>query len=313
MRTAIIVGVNGQDGQLLRASLATKAYSVVGISRTEIFLPPPSPPRSFSIADRDQVNELMKYLRPDEVYYLAAHHHSSEERSENDLDLLQKSFEVNVFYPANFLQAIKDWCPKAKLFYACSSMIFGRPTSEVQDEDTKFSPRSTYASSKLAGLLLCRRFAAEGVFAATGILYNHESHLRSDRFVSKKIINAAVAAYRGESVGLAIGMLEASADWGYAPDFVDAMQRILELDEPHEFIVATGVRHTVREFVEVAFRCVGLDHATFVREDLSLLKDQPASLVGNFQRLSRWTGWRPSISFDEMVELLMSKIICEGL
>jgi GDPmannose 4,6-dehydratase len=307
MTTAIIVGAAGQDGQLLQASLKSKGYSVVGITRSQVLPPAPAIPQTFSIADYKQVCGLVESLQPAQIYYLAAHHHSSENRPVNNLDLLRKSFEIHAFYLANFLHAIKDVSPKSKLFYASSSLIFGMPTVDVQDENTSFSPRTNYGLSKLAGMYLCRQYVEAGIFAATGILYNHESHLRSDHFISKRILSAAMAACRGESATLRVGMLDACVDWGYAPDFVEAMQRILALGQPDEFVVATGVPHTVREFSALAFGSIGLDYGKFVREDASLLKDRPARLIGNSRKLTSLTGWRPSVSFEEMIHLLMTR------
>jgi GDPmannose 4,6-dehydratase len=311
-RHAVIVGVDGQDGRLLREALELQGYSITGITRRGLSSTRSALPQNFCIANANQVRDLIDCLQPQEIYYLAAHHHSSEERPEDSLELLRNSFEVNTFYLAHFLQAIKDRSPRSRLFYACSNLIYGDdPVDEVQNEKTEFAPNSSYALSKLAGLFLCRQFANAGVFAATGILFNHESNWRSDRFISKKIVDAAVAAHRGEPAALRIGMLDAAADWGYAPDFVDAMQRILALDAPEEFVVATGVRRTVREFVGLAFRCVGLDPTPFVYEVPTLVKGRRVALVGDSRKLRSMTGWKPSMSFEDMVKVLVSKRLNE--
>jgi GDPmannose 4,6-dehydratase len=307
MKMAIIVGAAGQDGRLLQPLLESRGYTVTGITKTGVRGPSASRPEPFSVSEFGQVSALLETVKPAEIYYLAAHHHSSQDRPENSSDLLRQSFATHVLYLSHFLYAIRDVSPRTKLFYASSSLIFGNPVSTAQNEDTEFRPRSSYALSKLAGMLLCRQFAEEGVFAASGILYNHESLLRGDQFISKRIISAAVAGCRGRPVRLEIGMLDAVVDWGYAPDFVDAMHRILSLGEPRDFVVATGTPHTVREFAALAFGAVGLDYRDFVHENPALLKQPAARLIGDPSRLMAVTGWQPSVSFQEMVQMLVTE------
>jgi len=245
-------------------------------------------------------------VRPDEVYYLAAVHHAAEENRGGDLDLFGKSFDVNVRGMLNFLEAIRKRSPGTRLFYAASSHIFGRARTSPQDEQTPVEPACIYGITKATGLQCCRFYRQRhGVFAAVGILYNHESPYRRPEFVSQKIVRGALAIRDGRQSKLVLGDLDAQVDWGYAPDYVDAMTRILGHAAPEDFIVATGQLHSVREFAAAAFGRLGLDWAKYVEVDSSLVGKQKRALVGNADKLRSLTGWRPSVTFDQMVGLLI--------
>lgn len=296
MRRAIIIGAKGQDGRLLTNLLEQSGVSVRAVTR-----------ESLDLLDREAVRGLLRTEKPAELYYLAAYHHSSEEKTGNDeADLFRRSMEIHVLGLIEVLEAIRLISPATRLFYAASSRIFGATTIAPQSEVTPAVPRCAYGISKLTGVNCCRAYRSQhGVYASTGILYNHESPLRQEKFVSQKIVQAAHRIARNGSGQLLLGDLSATIDWGYAPDFVEAMRRILALPSSDDFVIATGETHTVQEFVEIAFARLGLDWRKHVSESPALVPKRGAVIVGDTTKLRQNTGWAPSVTFRQMVELLV--------
>lgn len=303
----IIVGADGQDGRILHERLVEDGCTILDIARESVRSTEDSAPARTDITDREQVAALIGDWHPDQIYYLAAHHHSSQEQAGSDtIRLFEKSHAVHVLGLLHFLEAIKNAAPQARLFYAASSLVFGDVTSEMQDERTPMNPRCIYGITKASGLHCCRFYReTHGVFAAAGILYNHESAYRQEKFVSQKIIRAALEIAAGRQEKLILGDLSARIDWGYAPDFVAAMTRILALDGAEDFVIATGEAHTVLEFVEIAFRLAGLDWKSHVEENPAVLQRRRITLVGDASKLRDATGWHPTVTFPEMVALLL--------
>lgn len=294
-RVAIIVGSSGQDGQLLHSHLLALSYSVIGLTR-----------ENFDILSANDVSKLVSESQPAEVYYLAAYHHSSEDAIVDDATLFRNSFDVHVHGLVNFLDAIVKFSAKSRLFYASSSLIFGNPEDEIQTEASKLNPQNPYAISKVAGMMACRFYREhKDVFAFCGILYNHESSLRSPRFVTRKIVQAAVNIYRAGHGKLRLGNLDGKVDWGYAPDYVDAMHRILQVVVPQDFVIATGVGHTVREFASLTFARLGLDYHDHVISDPEVLVRNGPFRLGNSSALREKTGWAPKTSFEDMVAIMI--------
>ena len=214
--------------------------------------------------------------------------------------------DVHVSGLRNVLEAMKCYRPRARLFYAASSHVFGTSGGEWQDERTPFAPKSAYGISKVAGIECCQTYRQrDGLFAATGILFNHESALRKPSFLSQKIVRGALRARRDPAYRITLGDLDAATDWGYAPDYVEAMWRILQLPEASDFVVASGEVHTVREFARAAFGTLGLDWQQHVQTDASLLNRTSVALRGNSTKLRAATGWSPSVSFAELVARLV--------
>ncbi len=309
MSKALVIGCNGQDGSLLCTLLHKKGARVFGIDRaserTQRFV-------HFSaldICDLPRVNDLLAEARPDEVYYLAAYHHSAEQQKPSG-EVVALSLQVNTQGLNNVLAAIADSpTPRARVFYAASSRVFGDPDADVQDENTPMAPVCAYGISKAAGVHLCRYYRREhDVYVSTGILYNHESPLRPEHFVTRKIVRAAVRISAGLELELVLGNLDARVDWGWAPDYVEAMHAILWLGCPDDFVLATGVLHSVREFVEIAFSAVGLNWREHVVERSGVLEGRRAvkPLCGSAARLQAATGWRPRVSFEEMVRIMVA-------
>jgi GDPmannose 4,6-dehydratase len=306
-RKAIVVGSAGQDGQLLCSQLCQRGYDVVGCVRT-VTVSSTSEIKhvAVDIGSQAAVSELVTDIRPDEIYYLAAFHQSATDAPGDFSELIRKSLDVNTISLVNFLEAIRGPSAATRIFYAASSHIFGLPGSAVQDEQTPINPVSAYGISKAAGLFACRHYRASyGTFAAVGILYNHESELRTAKFISRKIARGAASIKLGEAKTLTLGNLDAVVDWGYAPDYTDAMQKILQAPKPDDFVVASGQAHTVRDFARIAFEAVELDFTRYVISDDTIVRRDTGALIGNPEHLIKTTGWRPTIDFAGMVRNLV--------
>jgi len=244
------------------------------------------------------------------VYHLAAFHHSSEDIICEAGDLWQQSYPVNTQSLLILLEAIRLYSPHARLFYAGSSHIFGNPTHEPQDETTPVNPVTIYGITKAMGLFLSRFYREKfGLFIAVGILYNHESIYRDEKYLSKKIIKSAIQISKSKQEKLIIGNLNAVADWGYAPDYVIAMKQILSLSNPDDFIIASGEKHTVQEFIDIAFQELQLDWKDYVEEQQDILTRQMSGLIGNAGKLREQTGWSPSVTFHDMVRKLLHEAL----
>jgi GDPmannose 4,6-dehydratase len=224
------------------------------------------------------------------------------------VSLFHQSYNVNVLSLFNFLEAIRILSLKTRLFYAASSHLFGKPVTVPQDETTLINPLTIYGITKASGLYLRRAYrSTHKVFASVGILYNHESWLRGEEFVSRKIVRGVIRCKADPSQRLILGDLGGEVDWGFAPDYVDAIQRILSLEDPDDFIIATGEKHTVEEFARIAFEAVGLDWREFVEEQREIITRPSVPLIGNSGKLIRKTGWRRSLDFSGLVQTLVKK------
>lgn len=258
------------------------------------------------LSDFARIRELLRSVPFHEIYYLAAHHHSSQDVTTcEELDLYRQSVAVHMDGLTRFLEAIRLDSPGTRLFFAGSALVFGNPPTELQNEETPFDPRCIYGITKAGGLRLCRLYREKhGVFASGGILFNHESPLRQQKFVIPKIVDAALAIACGSDEKLVLGDLSSRVDWGYAPDYVDAMARILQLGEPGEFVIATGETHSVQEAVEIVFGYHDLDWREHVFESPGILTRKRAVLCGDSEKLRTASGWCPTVTFQEMLELL---------
>jgi len=306
MKRAIVVGSEGQDGGILCERLRREGLAVVGIDRERGWDWGSSAPVSVDIMQAGEVETAVGRLAPEEIYYLAAYHRSAEDDPGEETEVFERSYAVHVGGLIHFLQAMRQRSRGSRLFYAASSHIFGGSAPAPQEESTAFRPDCPYGITKAAGVECCRYFRRRhGLYATVGILYNHESPRRGVSFVSQKIVRGAWNIKQGRQDELVLGDLEARIDWGYAGDTVEAMVRIVRHSEPDDFVVATGETHTVREFVEIAFAQVGLDWREYVKEDRQLLTKPSSTWVGNAAKLQRATGWRPKVTFAEMVRLLV--------
>ena len=308
MKTALVIGAGGQDGTLLARWLQQRGDEVVCVDQGRTWSTTAGVWEATDILQPSQVLSLIAKTKPAECYYLAAFHHSAEDAGlqSGDAVLFEKSYAIQVRGLIHVLEAIAQASPATRLFYAASSHVFGSPPTQVQNETTPMNPEGIYGITKAAGIHCCRYFRRErGVFASAGILYNHESHLRPPGFLSQKIVRGVLAFQQDKSRRLTLGDLGATVDWGYAPDYIDAMTRILRLDTPDDLIVATGIPHTVAEFLQIACEIAKVDWQECVITQPGLLKKKPAILIGDSSKLLRLTGWQPTLSFREMIEKLL--------
>ena len=298
MKTAVITGSAGQDGTYLAEHLRRLGYGVTGLTRAG----------TVDITAASDVTRLLNELQPTEIYHLAAYHHSAQDKLTDDLGVFRQGNAVHGIATANFLEAIRRVAPATRFFFAASCHLFGAPPTPVQDERTPFSPAGLYGITKQTGVELCRYYRQKyQVFAAVGILYNHESPLRPASFVSQKIVKAAVAIRASRQASLSLGDLAATVDWGFAGDYVDAMHRTMQLPVAEDFVIASGTPHRVGEFVEIAFQSVGLDWRQHVVVEPALLRQsQRLPLTGDSSKLRRMTGWKPQTSFPELVQCMIA-------
>ena len=314
MKTAVIVGSEGQDGKIAFESLGQQGYSLIGLDRGKIRTEKNPWEREVDITNEKHVAALVQEVRPDEVYFFAAFHHSSQDAPLAEGELFQKSYMVNFFPYLHFLEAIRKYSPATKIFYAASSLIFGQTEEEEQDEETPFRPDTPYGITKLDGLLAGRYYRAKhGLFACAGIFYNHESEYRSEKFLSMKVVAGAVAVAQGKQKEVTVGDLAAAVDWGYARDYIAAAESMLRADVADDYIVASGVTHTVADWAKEAFGCLGLDWQKYVREDTKILTRRRGVMRGNARKLREKTGWQPAVNFPEMVKRMVESRKTSGL
>ncbi|MBF0296022.1 MAG: GDP-mannose 4,6-dehydratase [Magnetococcales bacterium] len=296
---ALVVGCKGQDGSYLMEQLRASGVEAHGVARDGWHR------ADGTLAPVPVIGELLAVLQPERIFHLAAFHHSSEDVLLNDAAILRASIDVHLLGLLDYLEAMPREC---RLFYAASSHVFGIPRHSPQDETTPMEPVCPYGITKAAGVQLCRLYRERHQrFCSAGFLYNHESPRRRGHFLSRKVAQAAVAIARGEARELVLGNLDAWVDWGYAPEYVDAMIRILNLDQPGDFVIASGVLSSVRDFVAAVFAQVGLDWRDHVRLDPAVLT-KPARggrLVGDAARLRRLTGWHPVTDLTRLAALLV--------
>lgn len=308
-RRALIIGVRGQDGSFLAEQLAGRGYHVTGLGRTSDTYP------QTSVENHGAISALIADLHPDEIYYLAAYHHSSEDILPPEHALVTRSLMVHTIGLLNVLDAMVTHAPRAKLFYAASSHIHGDPIEVPQTERTQCHPNSAYGTSKFAGLCLLRQYRERyNIFCAGGILYTHESERRGPGFLSRRIIDGALAISRGKQKQLALGNLTAEVDWGYAPEYTDAMWNVLQLSQPTDVIIATGKRTSVCDFVEGAFGALRLDWRSHITVDPGLIKRAPSGnpRIGDSGLLHGLTGWRATVTGGDLARTILQRRLAQG-
>lgn len=315
MKKALITGITGQDGSYLAEFLLEKGYHVHGIVR-RVALEDPDHRlwrirpilnkvhlHSASLDSYPSIFNVVEKVKPDECYHLAAQSfvgYSFEDEF--------STINTNINGTHYVLAAIKEKAPECKFYFAASSEMFGHVRETPQNENTPFHPRSPYGISKVAGFDLTRNYReAYGLFAVSGILFNHESPRRGFEFVTRKISKAVAEIKLGFSKELRIGNLEAKRDWGFAGDYVKAIWLMLQQDKPDDYVVATGETRSVREFVEEAFRHVGLDWKKYTKIDRQFYRPAEVHLlIGDFSKARRKLGWRPQVKFKELVRMMVS-------
>jgi GDPmannose 4,6-dehydratase len=309
-KRAIITGITGQDGSYLAELLLAEGYEVTGVVRRSSA---PNLWRIEHLLDRldlrpadllDQLSlvRLIADVRPHELYNLAA---MSFVPASWDQPLLTGEF--NSMGVTRVLEAIRQVDASIRLYQASSSEMFGKVREVPQTEMTAFHPRSPYGVSKVFGHYITVNYRESyGVFACSGILFNHESPRRGLEFVSRKVTDGVARIKLGLGDCLSLGNLDAHRDWGFAGDYVRAMWLMLQQDQPEDYVIATGISHSVRELIEVAFRHVGLDWKKYVRVDPKLLRPAEVDhLIGDATKARIQLGWKPSLDFDALIGVMV--------
>ena len=315
MKRALITGITGQDGAYLARFLLEKGYSVHGtyrrlstpnfwrlqyldvIDRVELI--------PADLVDAPSIKEAINISEPDEIYHLAAQ------------SFVGASFEqpigtaemtgIGVTRILDVIRSSSD----IKFYQASTSELFGKTAEVPQTEETPFNPQSPYAAAKLYGYWITRIYReAYGMFASNGILFNHESPLRGLEFVTRKITNEVAKIYVGTSNKLVLGNLDASRDWGFAPEYVESMWLILQQETPGDYVIASNETHSVREFVEKAFQSAGLNWEEYVSVDEKFFRPLEVDFLrGSYAKAKKQLGWEPRVSFDQLVEIMVREDI----
>ncbi len=310
MKTALITGITGQDGSYLAELLLEKGYEVHGMirrsssekmERIEHILNRAKIVHG-DLTDLASLIHLLEQVKPDEVYNLAAQSFVPTSWQEPVL-----TSHITALGVTNILEAIRVVNPKIRFYQASSSEMFGKAQEIPQTERTPFYPRSPYGVAKLYGHWITVNYRESyGIFACSGILFNHESPRRGLEFVTRKVTDGVARIKLGLKDRLYMGNLEAKRDWGFAGDYVQAMWLMLQKDLPSDYVVATGVNHSVQEWVEIAFRHAGLDWREWVTVDPQFVRPAEVdALVGDSSRARKELGWNPSVSFQELIEMMV--------
>ena len=328
-KVALITGITGQDGSYLAELLLEKGYDVHGMIRRS---------SSFNthridhirdnknltnyygdLTDSSNLNRILEKVKPDEIYNLGTQSHVKV-----SFDLPEYTAQVDAIGALRFLDAIKETGIDTKFYQASTSELYGKVLETPQNEKTPFYPRSPYAVAKLYSYWLVINYReAYDLFAVNGILFNHESPRRGETFVTKKITNSVARISSGSNEILYVGNLNAKRDWGYAPEYVEGMWKILQQKEPDDFVLATGETHTVREFIEVSFDCVGIsiewsgegeDEIGINKKNKEVLVKinskyfRPTEvdiLIGDASKAKNILGWEPQVKFKDLVKIMI--------
>ena len=311
-KTALITGITGQDGSYLAELLLSKGYEVHGLIRrsstfnteriSHIYVDPHDAKARFflhygDLADNEQIANIIYNIKPREVYHLGAQSHVRV-----SFDMPEYTGNITALGTTRILESIRRSGLPIKFYQASSSEMFGA-AHPPQSEKTQFEPRSPYAVAKAASFwMVCNYREGYKMFAANGILFNHESPRRGETFVTRKITRALAQIVAGKQDTLYLGNLSAKRDWGFAPDYVEAMWKILQQKSPSDFVIGTGQTHSIRDFLQEAFGYLGLKWTKYVKIDPRYFRPtEVESLCGNASKAVRVLGWKPRIGFDELV------------
>ncbi|HSE28341.1 MAG TPA: GDP-mannose 4,6-dehydratase [Gemmatimonadales bacterium] len=310
MPKALVTGVTGQDGSYLAELLLAKGYDVVGVvrrtshhsyeriehllGRIEVV--------AADLLDQHSLTVVIGDAKPDEVYNLAAQSYVPTSWSQPVL-----TGEFTALGVTRILEAIRLAHPRARFYQASSSEMFGKVTETPQRESTAFYPRSPYGVAKVYGHWITVNYRESyGLYAVSGILFNHESPRRGVEFVTRKVTDGVARIKLGRATELRLGNLDARRDWGFAGDYVDAMWRMLQQPEPRDYVIGTGVTHSVRDLVEVAFRHAGLDWRDWVKVDPAFIRPAEVDVLqADPSRAARELGWTPTVSFEALIGMMV--------
>ena len=318
MTRTLITGITGQDGSYLAEALLADGHEVHGLVRQSSLvqrsrldsLPACAAARAegrlklhyADLTDSSSLQWLVRQMRPDEIYHLAGQSHVKV-----SFDLPEYTADTTGLGTLRLLEAMRQNVPEARFFLAATSEIFGEPAESPQNEKTPLAPINPYAAAKLYALNLVRVYRrAYGLFACAGILFNHESPRRGENYVTRKIARGAARIAKGLEKELHLGALTPRRDWGWAPDYVEGMRAILGAPAPDDYVLATGVTHSVGDFCELAFRAVGLDYRAHVVLDTEYVR--PVDITetrGDAEKAARALGWRSRTTFEELVRRMV--------
>jgi GDPmannose 4,6-dehydratase len=317
MKKAFITGITGQDGSYLAELLLKKGYIVHGLIRRSSSFNTSRIDHLYQdrhnihaklfvhygdLSDGSVLNQLLKNIKPDEIYHLGAQSHVRV-----SFYMPEYTGDVTGLGTLRLLDAIRESGIKTKFYQAASSEIFGNATQVPQNESTEFRPRSPYAISKVYAYWTTVNYRESyNIFACNGILFNHESPRRGETFVSRKITRAVGRIKYGLQKKLYLGNLDAKRDWGYAPEYVEAMWLMLQQDEPEDYVIATGEVHSVKEFLEEAFKHAGLDWKDYVEIDPIYFRPTEVDMLqGDSTKAMKKLGWKPKVKFKELVKIMV--------
>ena len=311
MPKVLITGISGQDGSYLAELLLNQGYEVHGLVRRAALEEPHKKLwRVFpiinditlhtgSLESHTGLFEVVRNVEPDYIYHLGAMSFVSYEFEDE-----YHTLTTNLGSTHTLLSAVQKFIPECKFYFAASSEMFGLSQTAPQSEETPFNPRSVYGISKLAGFHLCKAFREnKGLHTSSGILFNHESPRRGGEYVTQKIVSQAVAIKRGQVKELKLGNLDAKRDWGHAKDYVIAMQKMTELEKADDFVISSGITHSVRDFCQKAFACLDLNYRDYVVSDpLFFRPSEKIPLCGDNSKAKKILGWAPTHSFNSIIE-----------
>lgn len=316
-KRALITGITGQDGSYLAELLLSKDYEVHGIIRRSssfntgrldhLYTDPHDPAgRLFlhygDLIDSTVVARIVREVAPDEVYHLGAQSHVRV-----SYDIPEYTGDVTALGTTRLLEAIRQEGSPARFYQASSSEMFGTNPDVPSNEQSRFYPASPYAAAKVYAYWMAVNYReAYAMFCTNGILFNHESERRGETFVTRKIARGLVDILAGRAEVIHLGKLESQRDWGHAADYVEAMWLMLQADEPDDYVIATGESRSVQDFLEEAFSYVGLDWEPYVRQDPRYFRPvDPPILVGDASKARTQLGWKPKVSFQELVRSMV--------
>lgn len=322
-KRALITGITGQDGSYLAELLLEKGYEVYGIIRrsssfntsriNHIYQDPHEKGARLKLifgdlTDASSINKIVRDIRPDEVYNLAAQSHVRV-----SFDIPEYTADATGSGVIRLLEAIRENGLNTRFYQASSSEMFGKVQAVPQKEDTPFYPRSPYAAAKLYGHWITKNYRESyDMYACSGILFNHESPRRGETFVTRKITKAVANIKAGLQDKLYLGNLDAKRDWGYAKEYVEAMWLMLQQDEADDYVIATNETHTVQEFVEKAFERVGLNWKDHVEFDERYMRPAEVDLlIGDASKAEEKLGWKPKVTFEKLVEIMVDADVAD--
>ena len=334
MKKALITGVTGQDGSYLAEFLLKKGYEVHGIKRRSSIIKTDRIDHIYQdlhekdlrfilhygdMTDSSNLNRMVELINPDEIYNLAAQSHVKV-----SFDVPEYSAEVDAIGTLRLLDAIKEREIKCKFYQASSSEMFGKAKEFPQKETTPFNPQSPYAAAKVFSYWITNNYrAAYGLFACNGILFNHESPRRGETFVTRKITMAVANIHAGKQDKLFLGNINARRDWGYAPEYVEAMWKMLQQKKPDDYVIATNKEHSVKEFCELAFKEIGInlewkgtgvnEKGVNTRTKKTIIEIDPMyfrptdveRLRGDYSKAKKNLVWEPKVTFKELVKIMV--------